>query len=487
MSQHRTLSILPSAIGALCALLMSAVPEHAVLAEPGERTSTLADQQAVSLTIYNDNLALVRDERRILLPKGVERLALRDVSANMDPTTALFHSITSPGAISVIEQNFDFDLLSPEKLLEKNVGRDVTVVHTNYKTGVETREQAKILSVTGGVVLQYANRIETSVDGRIIYSSIPPNLRDRPTLVTDLDNSFEGPQTVELDYLTGGLSWRADYVGSLNATDDRLDLNGLVTLSNTSGASYDNAHLQLVAGNVNRVPAGEGGQNEVRSMAALAKTADQFRTENLFEYHLYTLDRPTSIADNQTKQVALLSASRIPVTKSLELRGQEYYYTERAGDLGQKLKPGVYIEFTNEGGGLGIALPKGIVRIYKRDSQGNAQFVGEDSIDHTPRREKVRLFLGESFDVTATKKQTDWHTLGSSNGVSTYEASFEIEMRNAKDAPVLLKVVEPMPGDWTIESETEPHVKTSSGTATWTIKIPANGKTTLAYTVRIRV
>jgi hypothetical protein len=470
------------AIGALCALGLAATPVQAVLAESGEHTSTLGDQQAVSVTIYNDNLALVRDERRITLPKGTLRVALRDVSAQMDPSTALLHSLTSAGAVSVIEQNFDFDLLSPEKLLEKYVGRDVTVIHSNPRTGAETREQAKVLSVNGGVVLQYANRIETGVDGRLSFPSIPPNLRDRPTLVTDLDNSYDGPQQVELDYLTGGMSWRADYVGVLNAADNRLDLNGLITLTNTSGATYTDARMQLVAGNINRAQVPQ----TLRTLGAMnAAPAAEVRQETLFEYHLYTLTRPTTIADQQTKQVALLSASGVPVTKSLELRGQEYYYYQQAGDLGQQLKPQVYLEFSNDGGGLGIPLPKGIVRIYKKDSQGNTQFVGEDTIDHTARKERVRLLLGESFDVTATKKQTDFKRIAPYGDRYEYVSSYTIEMRNAKDTPVTLKVVEPMPGDWSIAAENFSHVKTSSTTSTWTITVPPSGKTTLSYTVHV--
>ena len=469
-------------VWSLIALGFMLAPSPGSTADPAEHTSTLADQLAVSVTIYNDNLALVRDERRLTLLKGVERVALRDVSAQIDPTTALFHSLTASGAISVIEQNFNFDLLSPDKLLEKYVGRDVTVIRTNPRTGAEIREQARVLSVNGGVVLQYVDRIETGINGRLTFPSIPPNLRDRPTLITDLNNTYDGAQQVELDYLTGGLSWRADYVGELNANDSRLDLNGLITLTNTSGTTYNNARMQLVAGNINRAQVTEN----VRALAEAAPApANQVRQETLFEYHLYSLSRPTTIADQQTKQVALLSAAAIPVTKSLELRGQEYYYYQQAGDLGQQLKPQVYLEFSNEGGGLGIPLPKGIVRIYKKDSQGNAEFIGEDNIDHTARHERIRLLLGESFDVNATKKQTDFRRIAPYGDRYQYESSYSLEMRNAKDTPVTLKVVEPMPGDWTITNENFPHVKTSSTTATWTITVLANGKSTLVYTVRV--
>jgi hypothetical protein len=448
-----------------------------------ERLSTLSDQESVAVTIYNSDLALVRDERRITLSQGLNRLAFRDVSGQMNAATALFRSISNPGALSVIEQNFNYDLLTPEKLLEKYVGKYVTVIHTNSATGKETREEARVLSTNDGVVLQYANRIETGIDGRLSFSSLPSNLRDRPTLVVDLNSTTGASQMVEMSYLTGGLSWQADYVGALSADDSRLDLNGLITLTNNSGTTYSNAKMQLVAGDVNRV------SNTFENAKALGRVpvpaANAVQQEQLLEYHLYTLGRPTTIADKQTKQVALLSATSIPVTKTLELRGDSYYYTGQYGDLGQRLKFGVYIQFQNEGGGLGIPLPKGTVRIYKKDSAGNAQFVGEDSIDHTPRHEQVRLHLGEAFDVTANKKQTNYKFYRNGSNY-IYETSFEIEMHNAKDKDQVVKVVEQLPGiNWEITSENYQHVKASADTAVWNIKLPANNKQTLRYTVRV--
>ncbi|MDQ6766499.1 MAG: DUF4139 domain-containing protein [Candidatus Eremiobacteraeota bacterium] len=449
-----------------------------------ERLSTLSDQRAVAVTIYNQDLALVRDERRITLAPGFNHLAFRDVSGQINAATALLRSISSPGAVSVMEQNFNYDLLSPQKLLEKYVGKYVTVIHTNPATGKETREQARVLSTNEGVVLQYSNRIETEVDGHLSFPSLPSNLRDRPTLVIDLNSTSGAAQDVELSYLTGGLTWSADYVGALNVDDSRLDLNGLVTLGNTSGTTYTNAKLQLVAGDVNRV------QQEFNAAKTLGRavTADHvMQQESLLEYHLYTLGRPTTIAEKQTKQVALLSASSIPVTKSLELRGSPYYYTGSYGDLGQRLKFGVYVEFRNDGSGLGIPLPKGTVRIYKKDSAGNEQFVGEDSIDHTPRHELVRLHLGDAFDVTANKKQTNYH-LSHQGSEYIYETSFEIEMHNAKDQAQPVKIVEQMPGiNWEIISENYQHVKASADTAVWSIRLPANGKQTLRYTVRVTI
>jgi hypothetical protein len=450
-------------------------------ADTGERVSTLGDQRAVGITIYNADLALVRDRRHVTLPKGESHLALRDVSAKIQPETALLTSITAPSRLNVIEQNFDYDLLSPQKLLEKYVGRDVDVVRFD-RNGERRVERARVMSTNGGVVLRYADRIETSLNGTLSFPSLPPDLRDRPTLVTDLANGTDGAQDVELTYLSGGLSWKADYTALLSANDDRVDLHGLITLQNASGTEYRDAVVQLVAGDVNVV------QNRLQQIGAVRSSTDVYGMTNrpteqaLFEYHLYTLPRRTTIADNQTKQVELLSAPGIAVTKTLELRGQPYYYGTTAVDLGQRLKVGTYVTFRNQGGALGVPLPKGAVRVYKRDSSGTAQFVGSDAIDHTPKNETVRLHLGDSFDVTASKKQTDYKSLGG----NVHESAYEIILRNAKPAAETVQVVEPIPGDWTMLASSAHYEKTSASTATWSLRVPAEGSTTLTYRVRVK-
>jgi hypothetical protein len=455
----------------------------AASAQSGERVSTLDDQRGVGITIYNTDLALVRDRRHVALPQGESRLALRDVSARIQPETALLQSVGNPGRVGVLEQNFNYDLLSPAKLLEKYVGRDVDVIHYNPRTGERTRERARVLATNGGVVLRYADRIETSVNGTLAFPSLPADLRDRPTLVTDLTNASPGDQDLELTYLTGGLNWKADYTAELSPNDDRIDLRGLITLQNTSGTSYRDASVQLVAGDVNVVR--NAFQNPAPVLAQIGRTqARSVAQEALLEYHLYTLPRHTSVLDNQTKQVELLTAPNVAVTKTLELRGSPYYYQNRNADLGDRLKVGTYLSFVNEGGDLGIPLPKGAVRVYKRDNAGTAQFVGSDSIDHTPKGETVRLHLGDSFDVTARKKQTDYR---STTGTYTdYESAYEIVLRNAKTVPQTVLVVEPIPGDWTILQSSDPYVKTSSSTASWTLAVPPNGAKTLTYRVRVR-
>jgi len=454
-----------------------------------EAKSTLNDQQSVAVTIYNQDLALVKDTRKVNIKAGLNALALRDVSAQIRPETALLRSINAPGSLTLLEQNFDFDLLTPQKMLEKYVGKTVSIVKTNPATGTETTEKATVLSANNGVVLKIGNRIETGLPGRIVYDDVPENLRDRPTLVTQINNKGTTDQTVELSYLTGGLGWKADYVAELNDKENQLDLSGWVTLTNTSGASYKNAKLQLVAGDVNRV------QQQMQPMAKamrgevmMADAAAPMREESLLEYHLYSLDRPTNIMEAQTKQVALLSASGVPVHKDLVLQGADYYYQGQYGEIGTKMKVGVFIEFENkETSKLGMPLPKGVLRVYKKDSNGNAQFVGEDNIDHTPKNETVRLKLGEAFDVTADKKQTDFKLLPNpQKGHSAYESAYELTLKNAKKEKVTVTVQEPISGDWTIVSESHPHTKANSHLALWKIDIPAEGKTTLTYRAQVK-
>ncbi|MDP1595283.1 MAG: DUF4139 domain-containing protein [Methylotenera sp.] len=471
----------------LCVL--SAFSSHVLSIESDEIRNNLSDQESVAVTIYNSDLALIKDQRKVKLNNGLNSLALRDVSAQIRPETALLRSLSHADSFSILEQNFDFDLLTPQKLLEKYVGKNVSIVRVNPATGVETSEQATVLSANNGVVMKIGNRIETGMPGRIVYDDVPTNLRDRPTLVTKLNNKTTTLQTIELSYLTGGLSWKADYVAELNAKEDSIDLSGWVTLTNTSGTGYNNAKLQLVAGDVNRVQ-----DNYPRAMAMrknigmIAEASAQMTEESLLEYHLYTLDRPTTISDNQNKQVALLSATNVPARKVLVLRGADYYYGASYGDLGQKMKVSVFVEFDNkEAAKLGIPLPKGTMRVYKKDNQGNAQFVGEDIIDHTPKNEVVRLKLGNAFDVTADKKQTDFKTLPRpAKGNSMFESAYEIVLKNAKKERVTVTIQEPIPADWKIMKESHPSQKATSNTAVWKIEIPAEGKTTLTYRVQVK-
>ena len=462
---------------------------HAIAASE-EKISTLADQKEVAVTIYNENLALVKDKRTIALPEGENTLAFREVSGKMRPQTALLQSKSPKQNIVVIEQNFDFDLLTPQKLLEKYVGKTIGIVKTHPTTGEETVEEAKVLSSNNGVVLRVGDRIETGVSGgRLIFPDVPDNLRDKPTLVMQLVSKTGEPQDLELSYLTGGLSWKADYVAELNSDESKLNLLGWVTLTNTSGTSYNNARLQLVAGDVHQVqPAFQKRMRGEMVDMAYAAEAPGMAQESLFEYHLYTLARSTNILDNQTKQVALLQAENISSSKEYLLKGQNYYYRNRSGDLGSKIKVAVYLSFENtKTENLGIPLPKGIVRVYKQDKAGSVQFVGEDRIDHTPENESVRLKLGNAFDITADRKQADFKKLAGFGRYNyVFESSYRIELKNGKDENVLVRVVEPMPGDWEILSENLTHKKISSSESEWLVKVPAKGSAELLYRVKVK-
>jgi hypothetical protein len=265
-----------------------------------------------------------------------------------------------------------------------------------------------------------------------------------------------------------------------------MDLNGWVTLSNASGIPYRQAQVQLVAGEVNRVQDAVSPKM-VRSMVMAAPAEAMPVQEALDEYHLYSLPRPTDISSNQTKQVALLSAPGVPVTRELVVRGEAVAYQSESDDGWSKLPVVSTLSFANRGGSLGLPLPKGVVRVYARDSRGNAQFVGEDAIDHTPMNESLTLKLGESFDVTAKRRQTDFKKRSGSSAYNyIYEAAFELELKNAKPDPVTVKVLESLPGDWDMVESSRDHTKEAAALVSWQVPVPAEGSASLTWRVRIR-
>jgi hypothetical protein len=462
----------------LGAALTCTAATTAPAALPPETSLATSSRTSLAITIYNDGQALVRDARRVTLARGTQRIAFREVAATIRPETASLKPVAGPG-FDLLEQNFDFDLLTPAALLRKYVGRQVTVIHTNPASGAETSEQATVLATNEGVVLRYPDRIETGVAGRVSFPDVPANLRDRPTLSMLLDTAQAGEQQVELTYLANQVSWKADYIANLNQDATRMTLNGWVTLTNQSGTAYEDARLQLVAGTLNRVaPEVKPLGNAV--MAARAAKAELPSEEKLGDYHLYTLPRATTIENNQTKQVALLSASNVPVQREYVLQNNaiEWWYQVRRPDAQKGLKPSVYLRFENKGGELGIPLPAGIVRAYMPDRSGGGQLIGEDSIAHTAKGEQVALRLGEAFDLTADRVQTDFRVLSE----HSRQSSYRIELRNADSKAVTVTVREPLHGDWKITSETHEHVKESAGSVAWQISVPAEGKAVLEYT-----
>jgi hypothetical protein len=451
-------------------------------APPAPLTSTLADQTGMALTVYNSNLGLVKDRRLVRLPNGVGELRFMDVAARINPASVLIKATTDPDTLRVLEQNYEYDLLSPQKLLDKYLGKEVKLYQKNQYTEREETVTATLLANNDGPIFKIGNDITFNYPGRIIFPGLPEGLIPKPTLVWTLDNRQEKPREIEASYLTDGISWRADYVVTLDADDRKADLAGWVTIDNKSGATYRDARLKLVAGEINRVQE-EPVYREKTVRMAMAAPAPEFKEEGFFEYHIYTLQRSSTIRDNQTKQISLMTADGIPVKKELVLKGVGNYYRGPYGDGDVKQKVGVYVEMENrQQNRLGMPLPKGVIRVYKRDSDGSLQFIGEDAVDHTPVDEKIRIKVGEAFDIVASRKQTDWKKIAS----DSYEAAFEITLRNHKKEAVTVKVVETVPGDWTMLDSSLPYTKSGAFAAEFLVPVPKNGETKLTYRVRMR-
>jgi hypothetical protein len=445
--------------------------------------STAEDRAGLEVTVYNVSLGLVKDQREVSVPAGESELKFMNVASWVNPASVRIRSITDPESLSVLEQNFEYDLLSPEKLMEKYVGKEVRIVTKNPYTDKEEVVTATILSVNNGVVLRIGDEITFGYEGRMIFPSVPENLISRPTLVWLLSNTLDtGKQVIEVAYLTEGIAWSADYVLTLAGGEDEAGLAGWVTIDNQSGATYEDARVKLVAGDVARVQ-----DDQLMAFAmerkALRADEDQFAERAFFEYHLYTLGRTTTIKDNQEKQISLLSAEGIPLRKEYVYRGAVQYYTSRYRQLESDKKVGVYVEFENrEEDNLGMPLPAGTVRLYKADHEGSLQFLGEDSIDHTPRDETVRVKVGEAFDVKGSRKQTDWEKLGS----TVFEAAFEVTLRNRKEEDIVVKVMEPIPGDWKMIDASHDYEKEDAFTVAFELPVEAGGETVLSYRVRMK-
>lgn len=453
--------------------------------KPGAVSTTSEDQTGMAITIYNVNLGLVKDQREIKLSKGTGELRFMDVASQIIPTSVHIKSIRDPNSLDVLEQNYEYDLLSPEKLLDKYVGKEVKLYYKNPYTDKEEILKATLLSNNGGPIFKIGDDITFGYPGRIVFPGVPENLISKPTLVWLVQNNLLSPQKIEASYLTNGINWRSDYVVTLNDKDDRADLSGWVTIDNKSGAMYKNAKLKLVAGDVNRVK-NENDYKDKMLRAAMAEAkpaAPQFKEEEFFEYHIYTLARPATVKDNQTKQISLVSAENIPVKKELVYYGARDYYYNQYGEVTTNQKIGVFVEIENKKeNNLGIPLPKGTIRVYKHDKEGSLQFVGEDSTDHTPKDEKVRIKLGDAFDVVGTRKQTDWKKISN----DTYEAAFEISLRNHKKEDVFVRIIEPIPGDWKMLSSSHEYKKTEAFTAEFNISVPKDKEAKLIYRVRMK-
>src|SRR5687767_9467668 len=445
-------------------------------------TTTLDDQVDLAVTVYNSDIALVRDVRAIDLTRGTGDLHFMDIAATVNPTTVHFRSLTEPSRVGVLEQNYQYDLLEPEKLLKKYVGRDVTLVR--QRNGREEEVQAHLVSYNNAPVWRIDGQIVTGLHAdHIRFPELPGNLYARPTLIWTLANEGASRHRVEASYLATKLSWNADYVLTVARDDKAADLDGWVTVQNGSGTAFRNASLQLVAGDLNRVKQALG-RVAMDSVAKFAAPAAQRMAQEAFsDYHLYTLDRKTMINNNETKQVSMLGATSFPVTKRYVVNGQQFYY-RNAQHPGAPIKDvvQVFYQLKNEAkSGLGEPMPAGIVRVYQADSRGGLQFVGEDRIDHTPKDETLNLKIGNAFDVVAERKQIDFQRVAS----NVYDVEYEVTLRNHKAVGITVEVNEPIGGSWRMLTASHKWTKNDAWAAQFMVPVAADGTAVVKYRVRV--
>lgn len=445
-----------------------------VLAQASNPSNPIAPsaQGDVAVTIYSGGTALVQDTRQLALPAGVSRQEFPDVADGIRPASVRL----SAAGTEIVEQNYDYDLLSPNALVEKAVGRTVTLVRTNPATGAETREQARILASNEGVVVQIGNRVEVLRDDglpvRVIFDGVPPGLRARPTLSVTLEAKSGGARPVTLSYLTDNLSWSADYVALFDEVRSTIDVQGWITLGNRGSVAFINADTVLVAGN----PGRGGGRGIAPGTLPGTETPDRAR---LGDYYLYPLGHRTTIAANQTKQVSFLSVGGVPARKLYQ------YRNPWLGASDEPRSAATVLSFSSaRGGGLGDALPAGTVRVYLRDAQGQPQFIGENRIDHTPMGSTLALRTGEAFDVKV-KPVVESRTR---KGDSRWQTAMRYQLTNARPEPVTVSLVQGGLGwaDTRISAESQPSQRRSADEAVWEVTVPANGEATVTATLDTR-
>ncbi len=451
--------------------------------------------EVVSLTVYNQNFGLVRETRTLDLQEGLNWVRVEDVAAQIDPTSVHLKGLELPSALSVREQNYEYDLISPEAILRKAVGEHVIVRNYLQNGEVQMREGTLLNGEVGNLVVEGPDGVVLRPTGEVSLRELPEGLISRPALTWKLLSDRAGRQRAELSYMTQGISWVANYVAVINEANTKLDLNGWVTLNNGSGASYSDADLQLIAGDVRRVEEAKAGMAMGGMERAEAEGA--FEEKAFFEYHLYTMTEPTTIRDKETKQLGLLAAADVPVEKQFVYDGAQswwQYWSRYRGygggepgagrDTSDYHKVNVLLELQNsEENHMGMALPKGTVRCYMADDRGRLQFLGEDEIDHTPRDEKIRLHIGDAFDVVGEHRRTDFVKLGPGRT----EEAFEIKVRNHKEKEdVLVHVVEHVVGDWRVLEKSHDYTEKDAHTLDFPVRVPPDGEVVVTYRVRIQ-
>jgi hypothetical protein len=458
----------------------------------------------VHLTIYNQGFALVKQERNLNLATGMQEVRIEDVAQLIEVNSVGIRSLTQAGSFTVLEQNYQYDLISPNAILNKVVGKQI-VFNRVLPDGSKERIVGTLLSSPTAVVgnangsqsYTWNGMVIRTDDGRILLNptgeievqSIPEGLISKPSLLWLLDSRRAGTNDIELSYLTQGVSWKSDYVLNLDQDGKLGDFKGWVTLTNNSGATYNNASLKLLAGEVFRPQTGGfGGGRGGAELAMKAADAGQFSEEQFSEYHLYTLQRPTTVTDREIKQVSLLEATRVPVTKKLVIDAMRNYgfWRPNEGQVGVgDLKPLVFIEFTNdEKSNLGMPLPMGSIKVFQRDSTDSLQMLGEANIGHTPRNEKLSLPVGRAFDIVASRKRTEFRWLGTAH-VGAIE-TFEIEVRNRKQTAETVHLYERFGGEWTITQKNAEFTKLDSHTVDFVLNLRPDEVRKVTYTVETR-
>jgi hypothetical protein len=451
------------------------------LALSGQAQAASTEGQRLALTIYNNDLALVEDVRSLEFAAGRSRLEFKDVSAMIRPETVALNA----AGVDIVEQNFDFDLLTPEKMMEKAVGRQVQIVRTNPGNGSEVTETATVLSVNQGVVLKIGERIEVlRADGaptRVIFDRVPENLRARPTLSVNVQSNAAGRRDATLSYLTTGLSWKADYVALFDEQANKLDMQGWVTLTNNSGTTFSDATTQLIAGNINIVRTDNEWeqqqyiQQQRRALGAQRAGNDPGSRRPLADYYVYPLAERTTVANNQTKQVGFIDAQGVAARKIYE------YSADWFATLDEPAHAAVVVRFANSSrGGLGAQLPAGMVRVYVRDTDGKPRFVGENRIGHIPQGSEISVKTGDAFDVTVQPTVVKQDRAGFWR--SRY--SMEYVVRNARSQPVTLDIRQG--GLWREGKVIEENIKSTrpdAYTLQWSVPVAANGETKLTFSV----
>ncbi len=450
-------------------------------AEGDVSKSTIDDQIGVEVAVYNNNIGLIKDTRKIMLPSGEGELRFMGVASQIMPVTVHVESLNYPKDFSVVEQNYEYDLINADKLLDKYVGKKVKIIVWNeYQDRKETVD-AVLLSNNNGQIYKINNEIFIGHPGIKVLPEIPEDLIARPTLTWLYDNNAAKEHNLEVSYLTNNISWKADYVVVLNKDDTSANISGWVTLDNKSGATYRNARLKLIAGDVHRVT--EVYRDKPVMMSHMeGRAAPQFEEKSFFEYHIYDLQRKTTIKDKQTKQVSLLEATGAKVQKELLVEGTQGIFTRQYRRNNPKQPVNVYINFVNtEDNSLGIPIPEGIMRLYKMDSDGSLQFIGEDRVDHTPIDEEISLKIGEAFDVVAERLQTDYKQITT----GLYESEWEITLRNHKKEDVMVSIVEPLFGNWSVIDNSHSYTKKDAFTIKFDVKVPKDDEVKVKYRLRV--